>query len=156
MGQKEFLSLLKLHQSIIYKLVHLYANSEEDKKDFYQEIVLQAWKSYPSFKGDSKFSTWLYSICLHTIFTLIRKSNRIDYTDNLRQYEHHLLETVNDEQEQLYQAVRSLPEVDKALVTLHLEGYSNQEIAEIMGISANNAGVKLHRAKQLLTKFLNQ
>ena len=156
MGQKEFLLLLKSNQNIIYKLVHLYANSEEDKKDFYQEIVLQAWKSYPDFRGNSRFSTWLYSICLHTIFTLIKKTNQIDYTDNLRQYEYHLSEQANDEKEHLYQGIRSLQEVDKAIMTLHLDGYSNQEIAEIMGMTANLVGVKLHRAKQQLIKFLNQ
>jgi len=76
-GEQAFLSLLKEHHYIIYKLVHLYATAEEDKKDLYQEILLQAWKSYPAFRGDSKFSNWLYRLCLNTIFTLQRKSNKI-------------------------------------------------------------------------------
>ena len=58
MGEREFLSQLREHQNIIYKLVHLYANSEEDKKDLYQEILLQAWKAYPHFRREAKFSTW--------------------------------------------------------------------------------------------------
>jgi hypothetical protein len=60
-SEKDFLTMLKEHQNIIYKLVHLYATSDEDKKDLYQEIVLQAWKAYPQFRGDAKFSTWLLS-----------------------------------------------------------------------------------------------
>ena len=75
MSEKEFLSQLKEHQNIIYKLVHLYANTEEDKKDLYQEILLQAWKTYPAFRGEAKFSTWLYRLCLNTIFTIQRKTN---------------------------------------------------------------------------------
>jgi len=63
-------NLMKEHQNIIYKLVHLYATSEEDKKDLYQEILLQAWKTYSAFRGDAKFSTWLYRLCLNTIFTI--------------------------------------------------------------------------------------
>ena len=82
MSEKEFLSQLKEHQNIIYKLVHLYANTEEDKKDLYQEILLQAWKTYPAFRGEAKFSTWLYRICLNTIFTQQRKKHRVDYKDS--------------------------------------------------------------------------
>ncbi|MBL0307317.1 MAG: hypothetical protein IPQ25_15180 [Chitinophagaceae bacterium] len=70
MSEKEFLSQLKEHQNIIYKLVHLYANTEEVKKDLYQEILFQAWKTYPAFRGEAKFSTWLYRLCLNTIFTI--------------------------------------------------------------------------------------
>jgi RNA polymerase sigma factor (sigma-70 family) len=72
-SEKEFLSQLKEHQNIIYKLVHLYATSEEDKKDLYQEILFQAWKTYSSFRGEAKFSTWLYRLSLNTIFTIQRK-----------------------------------------------------------------------------------
>jgi RNA polymerase sigma-70 factor (ECF subfamily) len=83
-SEKEFLSQLKEHQNIIYKLVHLYANNEEDKKDLYQEILLQAWKTYSAFRGDAKFSTWLYRLCLNTIFTIQKKTNKIEYTDTAK------------------------------------------------------------------------
>jgi RNA polymerase sigma factor (sigma-70 family) len=152
-SEKEFLAKLKEYQGIIYKLVHLYADTAEDKKDFYQEIVLQAWKSYPDFRGDSKFSTWLYKLCLHTLLTLKRKENRLQYSHDLQQYESHLTTTPGDEKEMLYKGIRSLPEIDKALVSLHLDGYGNQEISEIMGMSPNLVGVRLHRSKQQLIKF---
>ena len=71
-------------QNIIYKLVHLYTTSEEDKKDLYQEILLQAWKGYSSFREEAKFSTWLYRLCLNTIFTIQRKTNKIKYTGTSR------------------------------------------------------------------------
>lgn len=154
MSEKEFLHQLKEHQNIIYKLVHVYAYSEEDKKDLYQEIVLQAWKTFPSFRGESKFSTWLYRLCLNTIFTLQRKVNKIAYTDT-SVYEEHFSTSINvDEKERLYKAMRTLPETERAIISLHLDGYDNGEIGEVLGITANLVAVKLHRAKQQLTTIL--
>jgi RNA polymerase sigma-70 factor (ECF subfamily) len=153
-SEKEFLARIKEHQNIIYKLVRLYATREVDKKDLYQEIVLQAWKAYSSFRGESKFSTWLYRLCLNTIFTIQRKTNRIDYTDTAS-YEGQLITTsVNDEKELLYKAIRNLPETERAVISLHLDGYDNKEVSELLGITANLVGVKLHRAKQQLTTLL--
>lgn len=154
MSEKEFLSQLKEHQNIIYKLVHLYAASEEDKKDLYQEIVLQAWKTYAAFRGEAKFSTWLYRLCLNTIFTLQRRTNKVEFTDTAR-YENYAVSTANsDEKDRLYKAIRTLPETERAIISLHLDGYDNKEISELLGITANLAGVKLHRAKQQLTSLL--
>lgn len=154
MSEKEFLSQLKEHRNIIYKLVHLYANTEEDKKDLYQEIVLQAWKTYAAFRGDAKFSTWLYRLCLNTIFTIRRKTNRIEYTDTTRFEESHFTESGNDEADRLYKAIRTLTETERAIISLHLDGYDNKEISELIGITANLAGVKLHRIKQQLATLL--
>ena len=154
MSEKEFLSQLKAHQNIIYKLVHLYANSEEDKKDLYQEIVLQAWKTYESFRGDAKFSTWLYRLCLNTIFTIQRKTNRIEYTDTAKFEETYITKSFNDEVDRLYKAIRTLPETERAVVSLHLDGYDNKEVGEILGITANLVAVKIHRIKQQLALLL--
>jgi RNA polymerase sigma-70 factor (ECF subfamily) len=154
LSEKEFLSQLKEHQNIIYKLVHLYASTEEDKKDLYQEILFQAWKSYSSFRAEAKFSTWLYRLSLNTIFTIQRKTNKIEYTDT-NKYEERLFTTPGmDEKERLYKAIRTLSETERAIVSLHLDGYDNKEIGELLGITANLAGVKLHRAKQQLTALL--
>lgn len=154
MSEKEFLSQLKEHQNIIYKLVHLYANTEDDKKDLYQEIVLQAWKTYSAFRGDAKFSTWLYRLCLNTIFTIQRKTNRIEYTDTAKFEESHFTASGIDEADRLYKAIRTLPETERAIVSLHLDGYDNKDISELIGITANLVGVKLHRIKQLLATLL--
>ncbi|MGZ5245949.1 MAG: RNA polymerase sigma factor [Flavitalea sp.] len=154
MSGQEFLSKIKEHQNIIYKLVHLYTVSEEDKKDLYQEILLQAWKSYPSYRGDAKFSTWLYRLCLNTIFTIQRKKNRIEYTDTTS-FENQFISSNNmDEKERLYKAIRTLPETERAIISLSLDGYDNKEMSEILGITANLVGVKLHRAKQQLANLL--
>jgi RNA polymerase sigma-70 factor (ECF subfamily) len=153
-SQEGFLLQLREHQNIIYKLVHLYAASEEDKKDLYQEILYQSWKAYPSFRGDAKFSTWLYRVCINTIFTIQRKANRIEYTDTTK-YEAQLIAVPDsDEKERLYKAIRTLPETERAIVSLHLDGYGNKEVSELLGITTNSVAVKLHRAKQQLTTLL--
>ena len=154
MSEKEFLTQLKEQQNIIYKLVNLYANTEEDKKDLYQEIVLQAWKTYTAFRGDAKFSTWLYRLCLNTIFTIKRKTNRIEYTDTGKFEETYFTESGNNEIDRLYKAIRTLPETERAVISLHLDGYDNSEIADLLGITANLVAVKLHRIKQKLSTLL--
>lgn len=154
MSEKEFLSQLKEHQKIIYKLVHLYANSDEDKKDLYQEILLQAWKAYPHFRREAKFSTWLYRLCLNTIFTLQRKTNKIEYGDTAQYESQYVASSTTDETERVYKAIRSLPETERAIVSLHLDGYDNKEVSSFLGITANLVGVKLHRAKQQLATLL--
>jgi RNA polymerase sigma-70 factor (ECF subfamily) len=153
-GEKIFLSQLKAHQNIIYKLVHLYASSEADKKDMYQEIVLQAWKSYPSFRGEAKFSTWLYRLSLNTIFTIKRNKGKVQYTDTAC-FEEGVSSTTDwDDKERLYKAIRTLPETERAIISLHLDGYDNQEISEMLGITPNLAAVKLHRSKKHLSTLL--
>lgn len=153
MNQNEFIQLLQAHQGIIYKLVHLYARTAEDKKDLYQEIALQAWKTCANFRGDAAFGTWLYKVSLNTIFTLQRRPNKVVYTDTSG-LENKLVTTHSDEAERLYKAIRTLPATDRAIVSLHLDGYGNNEIGEIIGILANAVGVKLHRAKQQLANLL--
>jgi RNA polymerase sigma-70 factor (ECF subfamily) len=154
LSEKEFLAQVKSHQGIIYKLVHLYAKTEEDKKDLYQEILLQAWKTYAAFRGEAKFSTWLYRLCLNTIFTINKKTDRIEYTDTVQYADQYFVDPKGEETEQLYAAIRTLAETERAIVSLHLDGYNNGEIANMIGITANAVGVKLHRAKQQLATLL--
>ncbi|WP_052323717.1 RNA polymerase sigma factor [Flavihumibacter sp. ZG627] len=156
MSETEFLEQVKINQGIIYKVVSIYAADPEEKKDLYQEILLQCWKGWPSFRGDSKFSTWLYRISLNTVLTSMRKKNTMIYPDTLPEEESLRATPLEREDSQaLHQAIRQLTDVDRALVLLHLEGYANNEIAEMMGISANNLAVKLMRIRQRLAKLLN-
>jgi RNA polymerase sigma-70 factor (ECF subfamily) len=157
-SETQFLEQIKQNQCIIYKLVALYANDTEEKKDLYQEVLLQAWKSYTSFRNDSKFSTWLYRICLNTILTLQRKQNKVDYKDSLEQIapsiENKAIE--NEDKIRLRQAIRKLSETDRAIISMNLDGYENAEIADVLGVSNNHIAVKLHRIKQQLGNFLKQ
>lgn len=149
MKESEFLTLIRENQKIVFKLVHLYARNELDKEDLYQEILLQAWKSRLSFRREAKFSTWLYRLSLNTIFSVQRRKVP-ETVESMYMFEKKAEDGNTDDTEQLYLAIRTLPEMERAVVCLHLDGYSNQEIAEMLGVSSNNTGVKLHRAKQYL------
>ncbi len=156
MNETEFLGLVRQNQGIIYKLAALYANDAEEKKDIYQEILLQAWKAWPAFRGDAKFSTWLYRICLNTIFTQKRKRSGIDYKDSLEPIAPAVQNSSLQKEDaaRLQLAIRQLAEIDRAVISLHLDGYENQEIAGILGITTNHVSVKLHRIKQQLATLL--
>ena len=158
MSESQFLEQVRLNQGIIYKLVSLYANDAEEKKDLYQEILLQAWKGWAAFRQDAKFSTWLYRICLNTIFTQQRKKRRIDYKESLEDISPvvHNSSVQKEERVRLQLAIRQLSETDRAIISMHLDGYENAEIGEMLGISNNNTAVKLHRIKQQLTNLLMQ
>ncbi|MBC7826413.1 MAG: RNA polymerase sigma factor [Chitinophagaceae bacterium] len=156
MSEKEFLAQVKMNQGIVFKLVSLYAADEEEKKDLYQEILLQAWKSFSSFRRESKFSTWLYRVSLNTILTQKRKVSMIEYKESIDELPENLQsETVIvPDFNSVKEAIRRLPEIDRAIISMHLDGYENIEIAATIGISNNHVAVKLYRIKQQLSKFL--
>lgn len=156
MDETQFLKQVQENQGIIYKLVCLYANDAEEKKEFYQEILFQAWKGWPAFRADAKFSTWLYRICLNTIFTHKRKKHRIDYKESLEEISPAVfnISIKNEDTTRLQQAIRQLSEIDRAIIAMHLDGYENEETAGVLGISKNNVAVKLYRIKQQLANLL--
>ena len=158
MSEQEFLEQIRLNQGIILKLVSLYASDAEEKKDLYQEVLLQTWKGWPGFRGDSKFSTWLYRICLNTILTQRRKKTVIDYKDSLEDLSYYTTDKseTNARVRSLQWAIRKLAETDRAIVSMHLDGYENPEIAAVIGISNNHVAVKLHRIKQQLSDLLKE
>lgn len=158
MSEAQFLEQVRQHQGIIYKLVGLYANDREEKKDLYQEVLLQAWKSWPAFRNDAKFGTWLYRICLNTILTQKRSQRKVDYKESLETIAPAVLNGAVQKEDalRLRQAIRQLPETDRAIISMNLDGYENAEIAEMLGITNNHVAVKLHRIKQLLGNLLTQ
>jgi len=154
-----FLSLISDNQGIIYKICNVYANSREDKNDLKQEIILQLWKSFHSFQGKSKFSTWMYRIAFNTAVSNIRKSRRHPVIEALTGAEELFpekeeIDYLNEEINHLYKAIAQLKDVEKAIVMLYLEEKSYKEIGEILGISENNVSVKLVRLKEKLKKLM--
>ncbi len=154
--EKEFLTLIHLHQRIIHKVSRMYTDHTEDRKDLFQDIVFQLWKSYPSFKGTAKISTWMYRIALNTALAARRKSKpELYYNEILPEKAEEVF--ADDEREAyLYIALKKLPESERALIALLLEDLSYQEIAEITGLSVSNTGVKINRIKEKLKNILNQ
>ncbi|MET4081310.1 RNA polymerase sigma-70 factor (ECF subfamily) [Pedobacter sp. UYP30] len=157
MEEQLFLRNINANKGIILKIVNLYADDLEDRKDLYQEIIYQAWKAVVRFRGESKFSTWLYKISLNVSLTYFSKLKKhLKSTENISIPEYEFPNELSDRSDRLYRAIRQLNEVDRALIMLHLDGYDNVSISEITGITKNNTGVKLHRIKQQLTNILNK
>lgn len=158
MGQqleKEFTALIEENKGIIYKVIRLYIRHNEDEQDLFQEILFQAWRSFPNFKGNSKFSTWLYRVGLNTVLTFKRRPNVVVPHEDLSLLKVTAGEkNLKEESEALYLAIRELSEIDRMIVTLHLDGYENEEIGDIAGLTKNNVAVKLFRIKESLTKKL--
>ena len=74
--EHSFVKQLEENQNIVHKICRLYTNDTDSHNDLFQEITIQLWKAYPKFRGDSKFSTWMYRVALNTAITLYRKSKR--------------------------------------------------------------------------------
>lgn len=155
-----FVQMIQQHQKLIYKVCSIYAAGTGEKEDLAQEIILQAWKAYPGFKGQSAISTWLYRISLNTAINYKRKQNRspqLIYPDELLYHPEEQLPGANrEEYKLLQQMIAGLPPLDKALILLYLEDKSYNEIAEIMGISPSNAGTRLNRIKEKLRQQAKQ
>jgi RNA polymerase sigma-70 factor, ECF subfamily len=150
-----FLEFLGRHEQIINKVIRIYGVDSEDRRDLFQEIVYQLWRSYGSFKGESSISTWLYRVALNTAITSLRKSKRVPELAELDDQFVHVPGSFDtpdrsEQVQQLYSAIRSLSEVDRALIMLYLEELSYKEIAEVLGLTEDNVGVKLNRIKTKL------
>lgn len=156
MNEPEFVTLIKEYQRIIHKVCHLYRDNKEDREDLFQEITFQLWKAYASFKGQSKVSTWIYRIALNTAIATYRKKRPdIHYVSVLPDNQAEQQNEGNSiQQELLFAALKQLDDSEKALITLYLEDLTYQQIAEIVGISENNIGVKLSRIRIKIQKFL--
>jgi RNA polymerase sigma-70 factor (ECF subfamily) len=145
----EFIGLLKEHQKIIYKVCNLYMQSHADKDDLFQEITLQAWKAYANFRGDSKFSTWLYRVALNTAITFYRKEkkNIVLNVETVPELSENIIDHVEEKTKAMYLAIGELSKIDKAIVMLYLEDFTYTQISEIIGITPNNIAVKMNRIK---------
>lgn len=158
--EHQFVTELENNQNIVHKVCTLYTNDRDSHKDLFQEITIQLWKAYPKFRGESKFSTWMYRVALNTAITLYRKSKKRIQT---RDYESVIFKIKADEydsqEEQqlqlMYKAVKQLGDIEKALVFLYLEDKDYREISETLGITEVNARVKMNRIKNKLRTILN-
>nr|WKN38462.1 sigma-70 family RNA polymerase sigma factor [Tunicatimonas sp. TK19036] len=152
--KQEFTRIISQHQGILHKVCRIYRDTTEDQEDLFQEMVYQLWKAYPAYRKEAKVTTWMYKIALSTAVARYRKKRLV--TTALTSVE--VMEgeaTVHPERERLYRAIGTLSEAEKALVTLYLDDYRYEEIAQILGVTTSYVGVKLHRIKEKLTHLLN-
>jgi RNA polymerase sigma factor (sigma-70 family) len=158
--ENEFLSLIAQHKGILYKICKMYTNDPEDRNDLSQEIILQLWKSYGTFKAQSTFATWMYRVSLNVALTFLKRSSRkID--DGILFPETDLADIASgshkeDQLEYFYKAVQELLPVEKALIFLFLEGETHHSIGQHLGISEGNARVKLNRTKEKLQLIIKK
>ncbi|KQM77059.1 RNA polymerase subunit sigma-70 [Pedobacter sp. Leaf216] len=149
-----FINLINQHKAIIHKISKMYMNGVEEQRDLFQEIVLQLWKAYPTFKGNAKFTTWMYRVCLNTALIYFKKDkkkiDKIHLDENIDIIDVNDSEGKEEKLAYLYTAVQELNMIEKALIFLFLENQSHREIAENLGISEVNARVKLNRTKEKL------
>jgi RNA polymerase sigma-70 factor (ECF subfamily) len=160
-----FKSWLAQHGATVLKVARAYTRSAEDCQDLAQEILLQVWRSTPQFKGWARASTWVYRVALNTALSWRRKERRRQARQRpLIEVEHPSAAAPDspqrlsrrEEVERLYAAIRQLPEADVALVLLYLDDLSYRQMAEVLGISESNVGVKLNRAKKALAELMKE
>jgi RNA polymerase sigma factor (sigma-70 family) len=158
-SKEEFIKVIKENAGLIYKVTKVYTNSREDEQDLYQEIVYQLWKSFSSFRNESKISTWMYRIALNTAIAHLNKEKKKGSyipIDELLLNKPDLNDTLKDEQvEILYRQIKKLDTIEKGIILLYLDGKSYDEIAGITGFRTTNVGTRLGRIKQKLITQIN-
>ncbi|AXE21962.1 RNA polymerase subunit sigma-70 (plasmid) [Runella rosea] len=158
--EKDFLHLLNIHRGILYKVCNLYLDNVEDRQDLFQEIVLQLWKAFPSFRNESAPSTWMYRVALNTAISNFRKrgkeGKKIELTaSELQVPDVRYDDEINELAIRLREAIECLNAIEKAIILLYLDERSYTEIAAITGISLSNVGVKINRIKSKLKTIIN-
>ncbi len=155
-AEKQFEQHVRENELLIYKVCRIYASTSADREDLFQEIVIQLWNAYPKFKGQSKFSTWLYRVALNTAITGLRKKKKfIESWEPSQLPERTSDENTGREEEllQLHKAIEQLNQVEKAIVMLYMEDRSYEEMEEILGMSQGNLRVKMNRIKEKLRQL---
>lgn len=156
--KEQFISEIQNNSGIIFKICRMYCDTKENQDDLFQDIILQAWHSYSSYKGLSKFSTWLYRIALNTAVTQLKKRNKQGIVAELNNEAlniptHDTTET-NERMQMLNMAIQKLSDVEKAIIILYMDEYSYKEMSEIIGISESNIGFKLNIIKSKLKEIV--
>ena len=148
---------LKLHKGLLFKIVRAYTITDHD--DLFQEIIIQVWRSIPSFRHKSSVTTWLYRIALNTAIRWTKKEKKYAGAETLDNVQHLLRENsiqIDERLSWLYDEIYKLDEIDRSVTLLLLEGFSYKEMSAILGISESNVGVKINRIKkQLIVKSKN-
>ncbi|MFV0398167.1 MAG: RNA polymerase sigma factor [Bacteroidales bacterium] len=156
--EQEFLRLVENNQKIIYKVCYVYATDSEHLNDLYQEVVINLWKSFSQFRGESLPSTWVYRVGLNTCVSFYRKEKSKPEVVPLS-FDLPIYADQDNTEEQLlwlYRMINRLGQMERALILLWLEEKSYHEIAEITGISRNHVAVKLSRIREKLKMMSNQ
>lgn len=154
----DFEQTIRENAGILHKLCRVYSNDQTEYEEIFQEMMIQIWRSLPGFRGDSQVSTWLYRICINTALNFRTKTRRFKRYVPLedKMSVNFVFEDEKDEQlKRLYQAIRELKPIDRAIISLYLDEKSYEETAQILGISKTNVATRLMRLKQKLIERLS-
>ncbi|MBC7885479.1 MAG: sigma-70 family RNA polymerase sigma factor [Saprospiraceae bacterium] len=156
--EKNFIDIVNKHKGLIFKVCNMYGADAEDRKDLFQEILLQMWKSFKSFRGEASISTWAYRIAINTAVTYSKKIKRNELSgSSVMNFEvPDLMESQEKEERSawLHQAISQLDKIEKSVILLYLEDKSYEEISEITGLTRSNVGVRINRIKTKLSKII--
>jgi RNA polymerase sigma-70 factor (ECF subfamily) len=157
--ENKFINLIKQHQGLIHKICFLYEQDSDNRNDLFQEIVLQLWKSFHTFGGEAKITTWMYRIALNTAISGYRKQKRHIKTEDLQEVHFNLTDASGEDREEelrrLQEAIRQLPEIERAMIMMALDEIPYEEIAETIGITQNNVRVRMNRIREKLKKIMS-
>ena len=152
--EQEFSRMVRENKSTIYTVCYMFSNDADEVSDLFQETLINLWKGFESFRNESKLSTWIYRVAMNTCISADRKKRRqgskVPLSMNINLYDDEDHET--KQVRQLHERIQRLDLVDRALVMMWLEGMSYEEIADVVGISVKNVGVKLVRIKEKLKR----
>ena len=148
----DFARIVKEHKSTIYMVCYMFSKDEDEVADLFQDILVNLWKGFPKFRGDSSPKTWIYRVSLNTCISVERKTKRkgetVPLDMNINLYD----DTAEDMKQvrMLQDRISRLGPFDRAIVLLWLENLSYDEIGDIVGITAKNVSVRLFRIKEQL------
>jgi RNA polymerase sigma-70 factor (ECF subfamily) len=156
--ERDFIRMIRENERIIYKVCSFYVSDDFPMEDLYQETVLNLWKAFPRFRGESSYSTYVYRVALNTCISGMRRESRRGQKVPLVFPEEPALEPDDREEDlrEMYRLIRRLKKMERSLILLWLEERPYQEIAEITGLSLCNVATKLKRIKEKLVKMSNQ
>lgn len=154
---------LTRHRGLLLKVTRSFARSSHDQGDLFQEIALQVWKSIPAYRPVVKETTWIYRVALYTAISWNRKERRRTESIQELDLERILADKSADASadtdprvEWLYDKIAAMEPVDRSLALLLLDGFSYREMAEALGISEGNVGVRINRIKKRLAAQLKR
>lgn len=153
--EKEFETVVRQHRSTIYTVCYMFSNDADEVADLFQDILINMWKGFPNFRGESDVRSWIWRVSLNTCITAERKKKRMGSTIPLS-IDINLFEDSDDDTRQirmLRDRICRLGYFDRAIVLLWLENLSYEEIGAIVGISAKNVSVRLVRIREQLKKM---
>ena len=153
----EFTKMIKEHRKTIYTVCYFYSKDSDEVNDLFQEILINLWKGFPKFRGESSHSTWIWRVSLNTCNNQLRSRKRnvetVPLTIDIDLYNDD--DTKSTQIQMLHDRISRLEPFDRAIILLWLENMTYEDIAGIMGISLANVTTRLFRIKEQLKQMSN-